>query len=73
MNTDREAVRAYYNRGAMAEWRRIAGRPEFLLTCRFLDREIPAGARVLDIGGGPGRYAGAGSLMAWLSGRAAVL
>ena len=57
MNTDREAVRAYYNRGAMAEWRRIAGRPEFLLTCRFLDREIPADARVLDIGGGPGRYA----------------
>lgn len=53
---DREAVRAYYNRNAENEWERIADRPEFLLTCRFLDRMIRPGERVLDIGGGPGRY-----------------
>jgi len=51
-----ETVRAYYNGGCEVEWQRIAGRPEFLLTCRFLDRYIKPGDKVLDIGGGPGRY-----------------
>ncbi|MBR4185648.1 MAG: class I SAM-dependent methyltransferase [Clostridia bacterium] len=53
---DSEQVRAFYNRTAAAEWKRIEGRPEFLLTCRLLERTIPHGARILDIGGGPGRY-----------------
>ena len=56
MKSDREAVRAYYNRNAESEWKRIGNRPEFLVTCRFLDRMIMPGERVLDIGGGPGRY-----------------
>ena len=56
MKTDRDEVRAYYNRTAKQEWERIDNRPEFLLTCRFLDRMIRPGERVLDIGGGPGRY-----------------
>ena len=56
MKEDREAVRAYYNRTAEQEWGRIGNRPEFLVTCRFLDRMIQPGDRVLDIGGGPGRY-----------------
>ena len=56
MKSDIEAVRAFYNEHAEGEWKRIAGRPEFLLTCRFLDKLIPEGARVADIGGGPGRY-----------------
>ena len=56
MKTDREAVRAFYNEHAQGEWNRIDGRPEFLLTCRFLDKLIPEGSRVADIGGGPGRY-----------------
>ena len=51
-----EIVKAYYDRAAAAEWDRIAGRPEFLLTVRFIDRYIKPGDRVLDIGGGPGRY-----------------
>ena len=51
-----ETVRAYYNGGCEVEWRRITGRPEFLLTCRFLNRYIKPGDKVLDIGGGPGRY-----------------
>ena len=53
---DREAVRAYYNKNAESEWERIGNRPEFLVTCRFLDKLILPGERVLDIGGGPGRY-----------------
>ena len=56
MKTDREQVREYYNSTAKQEWERIDHRPEFLLTCRFLDRMIAPGDRVLDIGGGPGRY-----------------
>lgn len=47
----------YYNSTVQSEWERIAGRPEFLLTCRFLDRYIQPKDTVLDIGGGPGRYA----------------
>ena len=57
MKNDREQVREYYNRTAAEEWKRIDRRPEFLVTCRFLDRRIAPGDRVLDIGGGPGRYA----------------
>ena len=52
-----DAVRAYYNADVEHEWARIDGRPEFILTCRYLSRYIKSGDRVLDIGGGPGRYA----------------
>lgn len=50
-------IRQYYNENVDTEYARIAGRPEFLLTIRFLARYIQAGQTVLDIGGGPGRYA----------------
>ena len=49
-------VQEHYNSNVEAEWNRIAGRPEFLLTCRMLDRYIKPGDKILDIGGGPGRY-----------------
>jgi 2-polyprenyl-3-methyl-5-hydroxy-6-metoxy-1,4-benzoquinol methylase len=49
-------VKSFYNNCVEGEWRRIDGRPEFLITCRFLDRYIKPGDKVLDIGGGPGRY-----------------
>ena len=49
-------VQNHYDSNVEAEWARIANRPEFLLTCRFLDRYVRPGERVLDIGGGPGRY-----------------
>lgn len=52
----RDLVREYYNTHVQAEWDRIPDRPEFLLTCRYMDRYIRPGDRVLDIGGGPGRY-----------------
>ena len=49
-------IQAHYDENVLGEWERIAGRPEFLLTCRMLDRYIVPGGKVLDIGGGPGRY-----------------
>ncbi|MHB1150957.1 MAG: class I SAM-dependent methyltransferase [Eubacteriales bacterium] len=51
-----KTVKEYYDRCSEVEWNRIAGRPEFFLTTRFIDRYIKPGDRVLDIGGGPGRY-----------------
>ena len=51
-----QIVKDFYNNGVQSEWNRIADRPEFLLTCRMLDRYIKPGDKILDIGGGPGRY-----------------
>jgi 2-polyprenyl-3-methyl-5-hydroxy-6-metoxy-1,4-benzoquinol methylase len=49
-------VRDHYDQCPEHEFNRIVNRPEFLLTCRMLDRYIKPGDTVLDIGGGPGRY-----------------
>ncbi len=49
-------VRDFYDIDVLAEWNRLEGRPEFLLSCRMLDRYIKSNDKVLDIGGGPGRY-----------------
>jgi len=51
-----KTVQDFYDADVTAEWNRIAHRPEFLLTCRMLDRYIRPNDTVLDIGGGPGRY-----------------
>ena len=56
MDENTKIVRDYYDLDAEKEWNRIANRPEFLLTCRMLDRYINPGDTILDIGGGPGRY-----------------
>jgi len=56
MDTTTKIVRDYYNNCIEFEWNRIADRPEFLLTCRMLGRYINPADKVLDIGGGPGRY-----------------
>ena len=56
MDENTKIIRDYYDAGVQGEWDRIANRPEFLLTCRMLDRYIKSGDTVLDIGGGPGRY-----------------
>ena len=56
MDETTKIVRDFYNASVEGEWNRIADRPEFLLTCRMLDRYINPGDKVLDIGGGPGRY-----------------
>jgi 2-polyprenyl-3-methyl-5-hydroxy-6-metoxy-1,4-benzoquinol methylase len=49
-------VQEHYDSRVLNEWNRIANRPEFLLTCRMFDRYIKTSDKVLDIGGGPGRY-----------------
>ncbi|MGI6191975.1 MAG: class I SAM-dependent methyltransferase [Christensenellales bacterium] len=50
-------VRAYYDENAQHEWERLDRHPfEFALTTYMMDRYIRPGDRVLDIGGGPGRY-----------------
>ena len=56
MEEEIKEVKSFYDATVQSEWERIAGRPEFLLTCRYLQRYLKAGDRVLDIGGGPGRY-----------------
>lgn len=56
MDENTKIIRNFYDASVESEWNRIAGRPEFLLTCRMLDRYIKPGDKVLDIGGGPGRY-----------------
>jgi len=56
MDKTTKIVRDYYDETVEYEWSRIANRPEFLLTCRMLDRYMKKGDTVLDIGGGPGRY-----------------
>ena len=57
---NRDAVRAYYASFGEREWARLEnfedGAVEFAVTCQVLATYLPANARVLDIGGGPGRY-----------------
>jgi SAM-dependent methyltransferase len=54
-------VRRYYEAFGEREWQRLNdpadGVIEFAVTCQALATHLPAGGRVLDIGGGPGRYA----------------
>jgi ubiquinone/menaquinone biosynthesis C-methylase UbiE len=52
-------VQRYYDENAEHEWRRLeSDRTEFALTMRALQEHLPPPALdVLDIGGGPGRYA----------------
>lgn len=51
------AVKAYYEENALLEWERLARHPfEFLLTTAMMEQYIKPGDRILDLGGGPGRY-----------------
>jgi len=52
-----EKVRAYYDASVEQEWDRLEkGFFEFEINRRYMDRYIKAGDKVLDVGGGPGRY-----------------
>jgi S-adenosylmethionine-dependent methyltransferase len=54
-----EVVRKYYDECVDREWERLS-RPyrrfEFVSTLRLIDEHFPSSGRVLDVGGGPGRY-----------------
>jgi S-adenosylmethionine-dependent methyltransferase len=54
-----ELVRRYYAAFGQREWERLLrpeGVIEFAVTTRALQKHLPAHGRILDIGGGPGRY-----------------
>jgi 2-polyprenyl-3-methyl-5-hydroxy-6-metoxy-1,4-benzoquinol methylase len=52
-----ETVKSFYDSASEAEWKRLEGfRFEFEITRRVMARIVKPGARILDIGGGPGRY-----------------
>lgn len=57
----RGEVRAYYDGFGEREWARLTrpedGAVEFAVNSHAIAAHLPPGARVLDIGGGPGRYA----------------
>lgn len=58
MKTDSERVRRYY--AQVPEWERLespSGQLEFGRACSLLSEYLPHRSRVLDLGGGPGRYA----------------
>jgi len=57
VNENIKIVQEHYDANVLGEWNRITAKPEFLITCRMLDRYIKPSDKVLDIGGGPGRYA----------------
>ncbi len=64
MRDELDGVRASYDADPAREWGRLEGgvsaRLEYLITRHALARHLPppdAGAPVLDVGGGPGRYA----------------
>ena len=58
---DAERVRAYFDNYGTREWERLErtlqGRIKYAIHRRFLDEYVPDGARVLDVGCGPGRLA----------------
>ena len=50
-------VKSFYNENVLYEWERLNRHPfEFEITTKMMDKYIKAGDKVLDIGGGPGRY-----------------
>lgn len=54
---DQEAVKQYYDENAHMEWERLNKHPfEFIFTTYRMDAYIAPGDKILDIGGGPGRY-----------------
>ena len=59
-NADQSRVREYYARFGEREWLRLCnaddGAIEFAITCHTLETLLPGSGRVLDLGGGPGRY-----------------
>jgi len=52
-----EMVKNYYDNDVILEWERLQKYyVEFEITKRYFDRYIKQGNKVLDVGGGPGRY-----------------
>ena len=57
LHTVSDEVRKYYDENTQKEWERLERHPfEMPLTLYMMEKYIYPGDRVLDIGGGPGRY-----------------
>jgi len=57
LNNPVEVVKQYYNENAQKEWDRLDNHPfEFTFTTYMMDKYIKPSDKILDIGGGPGRY-----------------
>jgi S-adenosylmethionine-dependent methyltransferase len=55
--TVKNRVESFYDRTAQEEWERMDRHPmEFRTTLRAMREFIPPGSKILDVGGGPGRY-----------------
>lgn len=55
--SDLEIIKEYYNSDVEHEWNRLEHNSyEFLINTHFMDKYIKSGDKILDIGGGPGRY-----------------
>ena len=53
-----DLISAYYDERAETEWQRLdESWLEFAVTRHFIERFVPSGGEILDVGGGPGRYA----------------
>ncbi len=53
-----KTVRAFYDADVQQEWERLERHPaEFAINKRYINRYVRPGTHVLDMGGGPGRYA----------------
>lgn len=53
----KDEIRAYYDANVQTEWQRMERHPvEFAINKHYIDMYIQPGMRVLDVGGGPGRY-----------------
>jgi SAM-dependent methyltransferase len=61
MDDDTRAIAETYNRDAEREWQRLVKDPyralEFQVVMHHLRKHLPPQGRILDAGGGPGRYA----------------
>lgn len=52
-----ETIKTYYDDDPLCEWERTNEKSiEYIITSKILSRYINPGEKVLDIGGGPGRY-----------------
>ena len=57
MDENIKVVQEHYDKDAQLEWDRLEKHPfEFRITTYMMDKYIKPGDRILDIGGGPGRY-----------------
>jgi S-adenosylmethionine-dependent methyltransferase len=58
LNKDLKKIKKYYDDNPQKEWIRLDKYPfEFPVTFSFLEKYIKPNSKILDIGGGPGKYA----------------